>query len=205
MGTSSKTQLSAASIEEIEALTRNNGEVRGASLCADAEYIRHRVGEKMLRRVELVSRELGTPIDYRTIEASKWYPASFRTVSLYAITKALGWDDEELREMGKAAPKYSIATKIMLRYFVGIEEFAEKLKAYWLYNYSRGSLSTIVIDRSAFVCLRNFWLPPILSIYVEGSFMEILSTIIGKSEWITVRQTERWHMADKCHDFVLRW
>jgi len=200
-----KMYVRVANNEKIEELTRSSGEVRGTGLCTDAEYVRHRVGEEMLQHIELLTREMGYPIEYSTVEATAWYAVSIRTVSLFAITKALGWDDEHLREMGRSAPRYSVATKFMLRYFVIAEAFAERLQTYWRHNYSMGSLRGIVIDRSAFVCLSDFLLPPILSTYLEGYFVGVLGMIVGKDNLITVRKTDRWHESDNCYDFILRW
>ena len=69
-----------------------------------------------------------------------WYPVGLRTVSLLAIIKALGWDDEQLLEMGRSAPKHLVVTNFMLRYFVSVEILAEKLQTYWRHNYDIGSL-----------------------------------------------------------------
>jgi hypothetical protein len=191
--------------EEMEKLARSSGEVRGAALLTDVEYVRRYFGGEMLQRIEFITRELGYHIEYKAIKATEWYPVILRPVSLFAIRKALDWDDERLRKMGRSAPQYSIITQFMIRYFSSVEELAEKLRTYWRHNYSTGSLRGMVIDRSAFVCLSDFSLPPILSTYLEGYFVGVLGMVIGKNEWITVRKTERWHTDNECNDFILRW
>lgn len=200
-----KTYVRTADTEEMEELARSSGEVRGAALITDVEYVRRHFGAEMLQRIEFITRELGYHIEYRAIRATEWYPVILRPVSLFAIRKALDWDDERLRKMGRSAPQYSIITKFMIRYFSSVEELAEKLQTYWHHNYSTGSLRGMVIDRSAFVCLSDFSLPPILSTYLEGYFVGVLGMVIGKNEWITVRKTERWHTHNECNDFILRW
>ena len=191
--------------EEINEIVSNSGKVRGAALCTDAEYIQQREGEEMLQRIEVVTSEMGYPIEYSKVKGMAWYPVGLRTVSLLAIKKALGWDDEQLREMSSSAPKYSVITKFMLRYFVSVETLAEKLQTYWRHNYDKGSLRGIVIGRSAFLCLSDFLLHPILSTYLQGYFVGVLGMVIGKDNLIRVRRTDRWHANNKCYDFILRW
>jgi hypothetical protein len=191
--------------KELEKLVRSSDKVRGAALCTDAQYVRRCATEGMLQRIELTTKELGYPIDYQRIKATEWYPAILRSISLLAIKKVLGWDDEGLRAMGRSAPRHSAITKFMLRNFVTVEALAEKLQTYWRCNYSTGSLRGIVIDRSAFVCLSDFLLSPEFSTYLEGYFIGVLGMIVGENEWITVRKTDRWHASENCSDFVIRW
>jgi len=182
-----------------------SGAVRGAALGSDADYVRRQAGEAALKRVELVTREMGSPIDYANIDASAWYPVALRTVSLLAITRALGWGNDELRDMGKSAPRDSAASRFKLRLFSGAERLADQLQAYWRSNYSTGSLRAIIIERSAFVCLSDFRLPPIMFVYLEGYFAGVLGMVIGKDRWLKVRRTGQWHLNSECHDFVLSW
>jgi hypothetical protein len=190
---------------EINELPVSDCEVRGAALCADAQYVRGSFGEDTLQHIEGITRELGYPIEYQTLEVEEWYPAILHPISLFAIKQALGWNDEGLRKMGGSVPSYSIVTKLMLRYFASVEVLAEKLQDYWRYNYSKGSLRGMVVGTTGFVCLSDFSLPPILSAYLEGYFVGVLRMIIGKDALITVRKTHKWHKSNNCHDFILRW
>ena len=193
------------SSKEINEIVNSSGKVRGAALCTDAGYIQQRGGEEMLKRVEEVTNEMGYPIDYRKVNRMEWYPVGLRTVSLLAITKALGWDDEQLKEMGRSAPKHSVITKFMLRYLVSVETLAERLQDYWRHNYDKGFLQGIVIGRMSFLCLSDFLLHPILSTYLQGYFVGVLGMVIGKEKLIRVRRTDQWHASNKCYDFILSW
>ena len=50
---------------EINEIVISSGRVRGAELCKDAEYIRQCGGEEMLKRVEVVTNEMGYSVEYR--------------------------------------------------------------------------------------------------------------------------------------------
>ena len=200
-----KLYLDEANVLEIDELAASSGEVRGIPILTDAQYVRRGVGKEMLHNVEFITKELGYPIHYGAIKANEWYPLILRVVSLLAIKQALCLDDEKIKEMGKSALNYSRITKLMHKYFISLEELAEKLQTYWRHNYSTGSLKGMVIDRSAFICLSDFSLHPILSNYLEGYFVGVLKMVIGEDEWISVKKTEKWHSDIDCHDFILRW
>lgn len=191
--------------EGISELASRDGEVRGVVLCTDAEYIRRHEGEPALLRVEEETREMGCPIDYGQVKVMDWYPVGLRAVSLFAISKTLNWGDGQLREMGRTAPRYSIITKLMLRYFISLETLQEKLQLYWRKNYSAGSLTGKVADKSVFIRLEDFQIPPPLLIYLEGYFVGVLSMIIGNHEKIRVEEPKWMHGGSECYEFVLKW
>ena len=191
--------------EKIDELMRTAGEVRGVTLYTDAEYIRRHEGEEALRHIEEETREMGYPIDYGEVRTMGWYPIGLRAVSLLAIRKVLDWSDEQLKEMGRAAPKYSIITKLMLRYLVSPEALMKSFETYWRKNYSEGSLSGKVADKSLILYLKDFEVPDPLYPYLEGYFASILGMVIGNYEKISVEHT-KWLDGDReYHELVLRW
>ena len=119
--------MSVISKEEISEIISSYGQVRGVVLCTDAEYIRRHEGEEALRRVEKETEEMDYPIDYSKVKPMDWYPVGLRGISLLAVKEALNWDAQQLKEMGWSAPKYSIITKLMLRYFVSLDTLVERL------------------------------------------------------------------------------
>jgi hypothetical protein len=148
---------------------------------------------------------MGYPIDYSTVKAMAWYPIGLRAISLLAIKRALNWDDAQIKEMGKNAPKYSLITKLMLRYFANPDIIAPRAGTYWHKNYSVGSLEGKVIDHSAIIRLRDFLIHPILCTYLEGYFACVLSMIVGQDNKLSVEETKCMHRGDEHHEFLLRW
>ena len=191
--------------EEISEIVSTSGEVRGVVFCTDAEYVRRHEGEQALRRVEEETRAMGYPIDYSKVRVMDWYPAGLRAVSLFAIKKALNWGDEQLREMGRAAPKYSIITKLMLRYLVSPETLVDKLGIYWSRNFTVGSLTGKAADRAVSVRLEDCPIPPPALPYMEGYFVGVMSMVIGNDKQIRMEQTKRAYGGGKCYEFILKW
>ena len=191
--------------KEIDEFMSMPGKVRGVTLYTDAEYIRRHEGEESLRHVEQETREMGYPIDYRNVKTMDWYPIGIRGVSLFAIRKALNWNDEQLRELGRTAPKYSIVTKLMLRYLVSPEMLVRRLESYWRKNYSRGYLSGKVADKSLLLYLKDSGIPEPLFPYLEGYFAGVLGMIIGNYERISIEHKKRLDGGKECYELVLKW
>lgn len=191
--------------EVISQIASMSGAVRGAVLFTDAEYVLRHEGEQALQRVEEETRALGYPVDYSKVRAVGWYPASFRGASLYAIRKALDWGDEQLREMGRAAPKYSIITRLMLRYLISLETLMDKLQTYWRRNYTTGSLTGRAAERAVFIHLEGYVIPPLAYPYVEGYFTSVIGMVIGNHKNITMEQIKYIKGDEECYDFILKW
>ena len=191
--------------EEMNRITGQNGEVRGVVLCTDAGYVRRHADEDALRLVEDVTAELGCRIKYRHIKTMEWYPAYLRGISLLAVMKALGWSGEQLRAMGKAAPRYSIITKLMLRYFVSLTTLIEKLPIYWRKNYSVGSLTGKITNDTLVLHIRDIEIPRQVFPYMEGFFIGVITMIVGNDKNIKVEYFHTTNGESKCYEIALGW
>ena len=197
--------MNIVSKEEIHEIMNMDGKVRGVALYTDAEYVRRHEGEEALQRVEEETKEMGYPIDYNEIRAMDWYPLGVRAVSLLAIKKTMNWSDEQIKEMGRAAPKYSIITKLMLRYFINLETLVGKLETYWRKNYNQGSLTGIIGNKSLSLYLRDFEIPAFVYPYIDGYFSSVLSIVIGKREEIRVEEWKWLPEDEKCLKMTFMW
>ena len=191
--------------EEIDEIITSAARVRRVVLHTDTEYVRRHQGVEVLRLVEKETRETGYPIDYDNLKLWDWYPVALRAISLLAVKKVLNWDDEQLRGMGRSAPRYSIITRLMIRYFVSLSKLIEKVQTYWNKNYSAGSLTARLDDRSVFICIEGCQIPRPLFPYLEGHFVGAMGMVIGNHEQIRLEETEWMHRDGKCFEFVLRW
>jgi hypothetical protein len=193
---------------ELEAATKifgKNGKLRGVVLRTDADYVRKHYGEQALACVEIVTTEMGAPIVYDSIKAMAWYPASLRGISLLAIMRVLDFQDEDLRQMGWAAPRNSIITKLMMRYFTSLRMLVDRLPAYWRRNYEVGSLSGKLSDHSAQLLLEGLEIPPKMFPYIEGYFTSVVSMVIGNDSEIRMTNIERVVGDGACYKLVISW
>ena len=192
--------------KEVIEIIQKKGKVRGATFYTDAQYVQYHEGEEKLLDIEEETKGMGCPTDYSELRAMGWYPIGLRAVSLLAIKKALNWDDEQIKEMGRNAPKYSIITKLMVRYFTSPGAIQKRLGTYWHKHYSVGSLEgEFINDRSGILYLKDFDIHPILCTYLQGYFACVLSMIAGESGKLSLEETKCMHRGDEYHEFVLKW
>lgn len=192
-------------LDDVTGIFKQSGNLRGVVLCTDAKYVLKHYGARALASAEELTAGLGYPICYDSIKAMAWYPAVLRGISLLAIVRALDFSDDDLRKMGWAAPRNSIITKLMMRYFASLSMLAEKLPEYWSRNYDTGSLTGIIIDGEAELFLRGLEIPPRLFPYLEGYFTSVVSMVIGNKRGTRMTEIQRINGDDTCYRLVIKW
>ena len=195
----------ASEIEGITGIFKEPGKLRGVVLCTDAKYVQRHYGAQALSCAEAITAELGHPICYDSIKTMAWYPAILRGISLLAIAKALDLKADDLKKMGWAAPRNSIITKLMMRYFASLRMLVDKLPAYWRRNYTAGSLTGRLSDHSVQLRLQGLDIPQKLFPYLEGYFTSVVSMVIGNDSNISMTNIDRIDEDNACYKLVIRW
>ena len=190
---------------KLDELAGSDGQVRGVVLLTDAEYVRRNYGNEALLRVEEETDNMGYPIEYSKIQPMHWYPVGFRIISLFAIQKALHLNSDGLIEMGRKAPKYSLITKLMLRYFVNLDTLLTRLQSYWNKNYSIGTVSSKLENTTLFICIEDCKIPESLFPYLKGYFLAAIGMIIGAQKHIGMEEYKWKHKNGTCHEFAIKW
>ncbi len=193
--------------EQFSKIMSTKGEVRGVVFQTDAQYIRAHKGESGLNAVEEEIKKMGYTIDYDKIRAMKWYPIGLRPLSLLAAKKALDWNTPQIVDMGRSAPKYSLITKLILKYFASLKKVAEKAPMYWRKHWSTGSLDPGEVhedEKYLILRLRDFKVHPILCTYLTGYYLGVGEmTMGGKNQ--TAKEVKCMHRGDEYHEFIVRW
>lgn len=193
---------------QIEEILKIEGQVRGAVFQTDARYILEEKGEEGLKMLEAAIKETGQPISYgKDIKATAWYPLSWRVLSLLVIKEVFDWGNQEIAEMGLAAPKYSFIVKTLLRYFVSLEKTFSESAKYWEEHYSIGKLEAPEIDlekKRLVLHLKDFKVHPILCIYLTGYFKAVAQLVV-KSESMSIKETKCAFKGDSYHEIVITW
>jgi len=195
--------------EEIEKLMNKDVETRGVVLKTDSEYILEKQGESGLKRLEAELEKMGQPIKYQEIKNMDFCPAGLRVLSLLAIKKVFGFDDEEIKEMGFIATKKSLIIKLFVRYFLSTERvFYKEAPRIWQKHWTKGTLVPIELnekEKYAVLRLEDFELHPIYcSVYLRGYFSGILQMLI-KTPKITCQETKCSFKGDQYHEYLLKW
>lgn len=192
--------------EIINKIMSTKGEVRGVAFQTDARFIQEHEGESGLNAVEEEARKMGYPIDYDKVKAMTWYPIGLRVISLLAAMKALDWGTSQITDMGRSAPKYSLITKLILKYFVSTKKIVEKIPAYWHKHHSIGSLDPEEFredEKYLVIRLRDFKVHPIMCSYLTGYYLGVGEMTGVKN--LTGEEVKCMHRGDEYHEFIVRW
>ncbi len=189
-------------------LEKIKGEVIGLALENHFNFILEKEGMERVKEVEERLNELGYPLRYKEIKSFQWYPRIIDEAIYFVIKKTLAWNDEKFRESGKWGAKVSFITKIMMRYFLSIEEIFAEINNYWRKYYTIGNLEPKEInlkEKYLVFELKNF---PILfpehCRYWEGYFWQVASYVLPK-EKLKLTETECTFKGGKTHQFKGTW
>ncbi|MDO8524175.1 MAG: hypothetical protein Q7R99_00925 [bacterium] len=179
--------------KEIQDILKKQGDVRGAVFQTDANYVLKKGSQGDLLKVENLLKEWNVGLQFKDVEAMGWYPISWRTFSLLAIKEALGWDDIQIREMGKNAPNVSIIVKLFFKLFPDIKKFAQQIPNYWRKHYTVGELEVGELDKdrqTMVIYLKNFSFHPVLCRYLEGYFEQATKLTRPEDSVVTAKEIQ---------------
>jgi hypothetical protein len=186
-------------------LMQIQGQVRGAVFETDAEYIRNRYGLEGLDKVMAALEAVGYPIQYGDVKSMEWLPLGLRALSLLIIKDVFNWNDEEIKDMGDAAPKYSFIVKLLMKFFVSPSVAFDHAPEYWVKHYDTGRLIAVDLDDEkghAIIHLHDFKVHPLYCKYLEGYFQRLFKFMYPKSR-IEITETQCMCRDDAHHEFVV--
>jgi hypothetical protein len=184
------------------------GEIIGNASKNKLKFVLQKEGKEGLEKVEREMARLGYPIKYEKIKNFGWYPAKQDLFLTVTIKNLFGWDDEEIREMGRFCARISIIAKIMMRYFVSIRRVAKEVSNYWRKYRTIGDLEPEVIDvknHLIVLVLKNFPSHPAFCRFLEGYFWQIASYVTPPKGNLEVREIECPFSGAKDHKFKITW
>lgn len=194
--------------EKVRQLMRFPGEIKGIDIKDDGDFILKKAGKEGLDKVEKVCREAGVPISYRKINAWGFYPGGTKVVSLLAIKKALGFDNQKIEEMAQTTSQKSFIIKLSLRFFFNIPKFIfQETPKIWTKYWTVGELVPVEYNekkRYAIVRVKDMNLHPLYCVYLKGFFSAFPIIGFGTRE-VAGEETKCSFKGDEYHEFVIRW
>jgi hypothetical protein len=188
--------------EEVQNLMAKEGQVRGVVFDTDRQYILKRWGKEGLEKVEKLSQEYGFPIRYSEFKPFEWYPAPLRALSYLLIKEAFNLPEEELREMGRVAPKFSLIVRLFFKLFGSIEKLAEEAPSFWRKHWTVGELKAVYVDsekKEMVLRLEGFNFHPLYCVYLEGYFETVVRITRPRGSVVVVKETA------SSHEFSFKW
>lgn len=192
--------------EEVRELLKKPGNVKGEAFKSHQSFITSKVGEEGFKKVEEKLAEIGHPVDFKSIEPYKMYPAPLAILVVLVAKKIFNWDDEIIKESGKFNLKNSFILKTFLRYFVSPESFPVFLPKYWQKEYDFGTIEAVKTDNKneLIVRVKGYDLHPLNCTAFIGVGEEALK-YVTRSRKIISTETKCIHRGDEYHEYVVSW
>lgn len=201
--------------ELIKKLMRNKDEIRGIDFKTDADFVLKEKGKKGLKKVEKRMAELGYPIKYKEIFSTAFYPIGLRVLCLLVIKGVFDWNNKKIKEMGEAAPKFSLFIKILMRFLGSLRELKKEVKKTWMRYHTTGEMGLITPRNIDFKTLRRpgggcrikltgHKIHPVYCIYLSSYLAKTCEMVIRGGP-VKCKETKCPFKGDKYHEFVLKW
>ncbi len=191
--------------EELEALGKIKGELRGASLKGDGEFVERRLGKEAVTELEHEMAEVGFPINYSELKSLAFYPLKLDAVNL-VLMKRMFFSEKEMIELGSFLSKTSLVLRFFMKYFVSVDRVVEKASEMWGQSYTKGSLEVTKYDKQAreiIVRIEDFFAHPLYCKVFEGYFQSVVKMIIKAP--VSCEETKCQYEGDKGDEFLFRW
>ncbi len=193
--------------EQVKLLLGAKGEARGIHFKNDAQYIVAEKGKDGLKKVEAQLKEWGVPLLYNKMRNLHFYPIGWRSLSLLAAEKALGWEEKNIRNMCVFASSASLIIKIYSKFFYSVDKFLEQAPKLWEEYFTVGKL--VIREHSesekyVIIDIKEFDLDdvyrPCLESFIERAGQTIIKGKDHKCEVVECSPKE-----NNCHGFRLSW
>ncbi len=188
-------------------LMKMKGNIRGTIFQEHTSCIRAKEGEKGIKVVEEKLKEIGYPLKFSQIKNWEWYPVAYSALVILIAKSCFNWTDQDVFEMGEAAPKYSLVVKLLMKYFLPLRRTLKEVPEYWRKYFDFGELEAHELnEKEKYLVLRlkNYKGHPLICIYHQGYFLQVARYAI-KSKKITIEETKCMFKGDPYHEFVIRW
>lgn len=187
-------------------LMETEGEARGINLKTDWEVVLDKYGKGGLKKLEAKIAGLGFPIKYEEIKTMDFYPVGLDALSVLSIKETFNLNDQELKELGAAAVKFSLFLKVLIKYFPSLNLLAKEAPKMWRKHYSIGDLEIVETnekEKRAVLRIKNFSFHPAQCANLQGYFSKILQMAVKAP--VTCEETKCTFRGDAYHEFVIKW
>lgn len=191
--------------KELDKILKIEGKVRGAVFYTDREYVLLKWQKKGFEQLKKNMKSLNLDIPYEEAKAMEWYPIGKRIISLLLIKETFGLKDEQIREIGLMAPKFSAIVKIFFKLFTPVEKFSREIPRYWQEHYTIGRLETKKIstqEKIMILHLKDIKIDPLFCLYLEGYFERVIKFLYPEGK---CRETKCSFKEGQYHEYYFTW
>jgi len=194
-------------VEILKKVRQTGGNVKGACTRAIFEYLRMAAEEKKIKEIKEKLKFYGYSLDPEKISPVRMYPLDFELAILFVLQEVLGWQEKEIKELGRNVPKLSFIVKFFIRYLVNLELGYKSSPVYWRSHFDIGQTETPEFnlkDKYLVLILKNFDLHPIYCVFLTGYF-ETMAKFILNREKVECFEEECTFKGFPYHKFIIKW
>lgn len=194
---------------EKEAVKLKNikGNVKGEVFKNYFNYILDKKGEEGVRELTEMMEKLKWPINYSKINSYQLYPDGQSILIILVAKTIFNWSEQDIFDMGYAIPQRSFIIKIIMHYFVSIDNIIKKAPTSWKKHYDFGELKIAELNKEKKYCiarLTGYKTHPIICIYLRGYFLRIMEYLVI-SKNIVMEETKCVYKGDSYHEYRASW
>ncbi len=192
--------------EEIERVKNIKGDVRGAVFKTDKDFILKEGGEEKLKEVEERISSFGHSLKYNEVGEMEFYPFTLRVFSIIAIKEVFDFDESQIKEMGKKAPKVSFVIKFFTKYFLSPEKTLSKIEEIWAKHSTTGKVKAKEINEKEGFAIFSFSeneFHPLYCKYLSGYLEGAISMALQKN--VIVEELSCGYSNSGIHEFKAKW
>ncbi len=193
--------------EKFDELMKIEGKMRGELLLSNFNYLKQREGEEGVLRMEKNLENLGYPLKFNEIKAFDWYEDPFCSLFMLSFFEIFEWKEEDIFELGKFAPSYSIAMKVVLRYLISMKMAFNRTQDIWRRNVDYGALEPLEInekEKYMILGLKDYALHPLVCIYIKGILTSFFEQIAGRDK-VKVEEAKCVFNGADYHEYKVSW
>jgi len=193
--------------EKADELMKIEGNMRGELLKNNFLYLKEKEGEGAVKTMEDKLREIGYPLELKDINTYGWYKDPYCGVFMLIFQEVFGWNDQQIFDLGKFSPRYSMIMKLAFRYLLSVKRSFEYSQKLWRTNVDYGDMEHYKIDEKKkylIYRLKNYKLNNLVCIYIKGYLTSLFDLIIGKDRTI-VEETSCTFKGDPYHEYKISW
>lgn len=193
--------------EEAQRLKKIPGNVKGAVILADLEFVKQKGGKEAIEKLQKRVQELGFEVNLEEIKPMEFYPEALSVLVILLAREILHLDKEGIFEMGKNAPKLSMFIKILTKFFFSLKKCFQEAPRYWERHFDFGELETVEFnerEKYAIVRVKGYRFHPIMCLYHKGYFSQIAQLALGQRP-VEIKETKCVFWGDPYHEYVIKW
>jgi hypothetical protein len=193
--------------ERCKELMKIKGNMRGELLRSNFVYLKKKEGDKAIQRMENKLKQLGYPLNFNEIKTFEWYEDPFCSIFMLAFQEEFNWKEQDIFNLGRFSPQYSMIVKIALRYLVSLRKsfnFGPNLRRR---NVDYGDLEPYQFnekEKYMIFRLKKYALHPLVCIYIKGYLTSLFEQVVGRDK-IKVEETECVFKNNDYHEYKVIW